>query len=119
MGEAERELGHCESGTGGWGGTCGPEPNRVAAAQWYARAAEHKDLEGIKALAFVYGRGLNRQPYILNVTKSRELYTQCAELGGYPDGMPCEVERWAMEVLWLVLAGWEWVISLFYLRSAA
>jgi len=32
---------------------------------------------------------------------SRSLYTQCAALGGYPDGLPCQVEAAAMELYWL------------------
>lgn len=42
---------------------------------------------------------------------SRSLYAQCAALGGYPDGLPCQVEAAAMEVYWLAkdvaaLLGW-------------
>lgn len=117
VGEAERELGHCETGTGGWGSACGAAANYTAAAEWYERATQRKDLEGMKGLAYIYGRGLGGGDFALNTTRSRELYARCSELGGYPDGMPCEVEKWVMEAAWAAssvvewgarLVGWEW-----------
>jgi hypothetical protein len=32
--------------------------------------------------------------------RSRSLYAECAALGGYPDGLPCQVEAAAMELYW-------------------
>jgi hypothetical protein len=34
--------------------------------------------------------------------EARRLYAECAEVGGYPDGLPCTVEAYGMELAWLM-----------------
>ena len=46
--------------------------------------------------------GVGEVGYPADRQESRRLYRTCARLGGYPDGLPCQFESFAMEIRWVL-----------------
>mmetsp|Transcript_69228 Transcript_69228/g.156490 ORF Transcript_69228/g.156490 Transcript_69228/m.156490 type:complete len:148 (-) Transcript_69228:50-493(-) len=119
--EALRELAKCHWPTKEWGDACaaaeggGAEGGEARAAELFGRAALGGDLEAMRGLALIKsgllstsGRGASwskqgefpAEGVPPDRAVSRKLYGQCAEQGGYPDGLPCQLEAMAVELAW-------------------
>jgi hypothetical protein len=128
--EAKRELGHCHWGLGKeWEGVCAEQRDQASgsdfgavavtaagagakrAAELFEEAAAGGDLQAMRALAHLRS-GLSAPGAVsgedsiagggaaVNRTESRQLFADCASAGGYPDGLPCQLEALAAEARW-------------------
>ena len=104
--EAQRELGHCLWGVEAWEDTCqteGSTDKRAKEARRLFETAAFGDAHDIQAIrALGHMAGVGEVGYPADRQESRQLYRTCARLGGYPDGLPCQFESFAMEIRWVL-----------------
>jgi TPR repeat protein len=110
--EAQREVGHCLWGAPPWGASTCAASGEFLQVHAEARIREAKalleaaaaggagDIQAVRALAALNGAGAAGHPH--DRPESRRLYRLCANMGGYPDGLPCTFELLAMEVAWFL-----------------
>ncbi len=90
------------------------------AAELLGAAAQADDLQALRALAYMHsGMARNffpvRGPSAMGGARgggvvdlpedraeSRRLYSRCADRGGYPEGLPCQLEGALVEVAWVL-----------------
>ena len=94
--ELDLELEKDELGHGQYG-TVHRATNKVYCLKQIVMEAYSDDE---RALAALNGAGAAGHPQ--DRPESRRLYRLCANMGGYPDGLPCTFELLAMEVAWVL-----------------
>ena len=117
-----------KGGREGGAATAGGDAGARKAAALFGAAAAGGDLQAMRALAHLrsgLGSALGAVPSagaeggggggVVDRVESRRLYAECAAAGGYPDGLPCQLEAVAAEVRWAAAdlaaaaaAAWPW-----------